>query len=365
MKSNVLICKRTRRGLRRHFGFSAGVTLVEVLVTICILGVLGALLFPALTLSRARGRTAVCVSHLRSVGQSYAALVLESSGYLPDAFYEFEWSPESWHVILKDPEHSDADNLITSVTAQILMCPSDDDPVDVLSGTSSGPSVTIPTGYAYNVGLPILFKNASRVSMPANTVTFYDGNAGTVVGEWEHCLGWAGETIRARHNDCANYLYLDGHVETLLSFPDLAFEGGGELLTWPYAEVVSIRGAVSVNPNQSLSIDFRLVTASGYEITAGDLQADVPLDGAGFSSTALEYTGAATIVSLKPKALGLVEDLIVNGTPYSLPVNRRSTIASRAMRVHLYNDHRNAQGRAVGKWWIAIRSERATITVGK
>jgi len=33
------------------------------------------------------------------------------------------------------------------------------------------------------------------------------------------------------------------------------------------------------------------------------------------------------------------------------------------MDVHLYNDKRNKKGKAMGKWWIKIDAEDATITV--
>src|SRR6185436_19722379 len=59
------------------------VTLVELLVVIAIIGILAAILLPALSKAKARGSAATCQSNLRQIGLLMSAYVQEH-GHYPD-----------------------------------------------------------------------------------------------------------------------------------------------------------------------------------------------------------------------------------------------------------------------------------------
>ena len=58
-------------------------TLVELLVVVAIVGVLAALLLPALSAAREKARRAVCAANLRQIGVAMASYLGESGGYYP------------------------------------------------------------------------------------------------------------------------------------------------------------------------------------------------------------------------------------------------------------------------------------------
>ena len=69
--------RRIARGNRRGF------TLVELLVVIAILGILSAILIPALTGMIERGNRAKSSGNLRQIGAAFLAYATEHNGYLP------------------------------------------------------------------------------------------------------------------------------------------------------------------------------------------------------------------------------------------------------------------------------------------
>jgi prepilin-type N-terminal cleavage/methylation domain-containing protein/prepilin-type processing-associated H-X9-DG protein len=60
-------------------------TLIELLVVIAIIGILAALLLPALSKARAKGQTAACVGNLRQIGVALDMYQSDYNGWLPPA----------------------------------------------------------------------------------------------------------------------------------------------------------------------------------------------------------------------------------------------------------------------------------------
>ena len=205
---------RSRQRASRLWSSFAGLTLIEILVVIGICGVLAMMLVPFLLASREKGRTVVCANNLRSLGVAFTAVMPTRDGYFTNCYYDVSsLRPGEWWIGLRD-EWDKNDPLVQEHTAPSFLCPSARGYVNVVNIQRMGEVVHVPTSYAYNVEMPIIAENFTRVPQPSTRVVLYDGDAASVVGTWNHTLSWPTETIVRRHQGQANFLFLDGHVET-------------------------------------------------------------------------------------------------------------------------------------------------------
>ena len=118
-------------------------------------------------------------------------------------------------------------------------------------------------------------------------------------------------------------------------------------------ETHTIAGKLNLNPNNSPNAQFRLELPDGTIITREDLVS-------GYSG----YKGPAALVKMQPKGRGRQTGLRVDGEFYELDNAETYEIVSSEMTVNLYNDRLDRQGRGIGRWWIEIEAQQATITDG-
>lgn len=196
-----------------------GFTLVELLVVMAVIGVLIALLLPALSQSRAAARTAACKSNMRQIGLAMHMYANNHRGRFPltaHAGREASW------VYSLGPYLENVDD--------IRICPAD------LQGPERARSKS--TSYVLNdlicVKQPDAILNLWKLKATSATIIVFEGSdqrSLDFMNEHVHAGAWFSPynvhrglvrdlidrdiQLNRHQYSVANYLYADGHVETI------------------------------------------------------------------------------------------------------------------------------------------------------
>lgn len=229
-----------------------GLTLVEILVVIAIIGILAALLLPALSHAEARSRRTQCANNVHQLGLALAEYAADNNFYPADLNWQDALDQQMINSRVKKLAS-------TWITNGVWNCPSRQIPSEL-----SELQVLGEYSYGYNAegvggrfGLandnPFLSHGGKNVppirdaalADPSEMIAIGDGFAGSdsIVLDNESNLGRVGiskngftnlSTARAnaRHQGKANMVFCDGHVE----LPTLKFlfqdTGDNALVCW-------------------------------------------------------------------------------------------------------------------------------------
>ncbi len=239
-------------------GVAAAFTLIELLVVIAIIGILAAMLLPALNKARNKAKTALCVSNLKQIG---IGILMYCDDY-EDAFPDGYDKPQNtdWHLLIQPYLAKSKTSYGAGDTSKTFICPSYAVPGPGLTTTLTYtahrwmfPDLPCTPGGA----LPCQYRRGQCVR-PTEVVMITDGcqqiGDDPTTFDALACLNGVGDTqvaypgpafgsgykatqaeqidqsknvdnangkglIRWRHyaNNGANFLYVDGHVESLLA----------------------------------------------------------------------------------------------------------------------------------------------------
>ena len=220
-------------------------TLMELLVVIGIIGILAALLLPAISQSKGRALRIQCANNVRQLGMGLQAYVTENNSYPLSVKRDYPNHFTTWRVALQRTEFAteNSTNRISYswMVEGVWKCPAADKPSDWPTGVwylsygynGYGLRVTKDTN-SLGLGGHIFYDGTNGtappideldVASPSEMMAIADGFSGGNgiiedhggfgrTGDLQDFFGGGTKRAYARHQGKANVVFCDGHVES-------------------------------------------------------------------------------------------------------------------------------------------------------
>lgn len=210
-----------------------GFTLIELLATVAIIGLLAALIVPALSGVRDRANTAGCASNLRSIGNLMTIYAADHDGYLPIPLDDDltkvwpygtnkNWPFNNWmgqlapYAGITIKGTSSYEELLRATFSGVFRCPGKKDWKLLGTGVTDANRVSYAmNSFDINNTKGIQIKLIS-IQQPARTTLVIDTGMNYFVAANSAYVYGAGKSA-LRHQKADNVLFCDGHVEAVKS----------------------------------------------------------------------------------------------------------------------------------------------------
>ena len=217
-------------------------TLIELLVVIAIIAILAAILMPALSSARERGRNSTCMNNVKQIGLAYGSYVDDFDGFLVPSHPLFDGTGiNCWVPMLIHKKYLSSANFAKPVkainsaaprAAGVFMCPSASEEYKTSKGVP-GDSANAAGTSCYGLGTfvgtwstailqPTPEKIAEQLKVRAKKINQYKCHSKVaLLGEKHYgpydsydMSMYSGKVFDGmRHNGSGNFLFADLHVE--------------------------------------------------------------------------------------------------------------------------------------------------------
>jgi prepilin-type N-terminal cleavage/methylation domain-containing protein/prepilin-type processing-associated H-X9-DG protein len=184
-------------------GAQVGFTLIELLVVIAIIGVLAALLFPALNEVHRRAQVSQCTNNMRQISSAFQLYLQDHNNRLMQRYY---YGPSyGYDQLLITYLEPGASVTSSSLAKQIFTCPS-----QKVNDYPNQPGYGM--NWYYDNTMVTLVSQPSQVVLLAETL---GGGDGSHRADGRNIPGDIGALDDTRHDGRANYLFFDGHISLM------------------------------------------------------------------------------------------------------------------------------------------------------
>ena len=202
-------------------------TLIELLVVVAILGILAALLLPAISRSKGKAQQIQCVSNLHQLGLGLQNFAADNHAYPSAIAGTNSDNPGPWYLQLQRGGFDASKPRTNFISEGVWRCPTaqlardtHDRGMDISYGYNAYGSLAIGSANALglmgHVSFSALFEpiKESEVPVPSDMMAIGDSLSGRVFF-MRMSLGYLDRTGRAsaRHNGRVIVAFCDGHVE--------------------------------------------------------------------------------------------------------------------------------------------------------